>query len=113
MYSIGKSQRTQGRAGSRVLNAHNQWEDEGSNLLKAKLPTLVFIHIYITISLEEAERMSTRTLWDSLKKKLNRVKQVLLQDRFKDRAIGWALYSGNKSELSGEVGFESMPQTPY
>lgn len=24
----------------------------------------------------------------------------------------WAIYSGNESVLSGEVGFESMPQTP-
>lgn len=58
MYSRGKSQRTQGRAGgSRVLNAHNQWEDEGSDVLKAKLPTLVFMQICITIYLEEVEKM--------------------------------------------------------
>lgn len=43
MYSRENSQRTQGRAGgSRVLNVHNQWQDEGSDLLKAKLPTLDF-----------------------------------------------------------------------
>jgi len=42
---------------------------------------------------------------------MNKVNR-LLHDRFKDRAMEWALYSGNESELSGEVGFESMPQTP-
>lgn len=38
-------------------------------MLKAKLPTLVFVQICITIQLEEGVRMSTITLWDSLKKK--------------------------------------------
>lgn len=43
-------------------------------------------------------------------KELNRVNRLFYRT---DSKLGqWdALYSGNESELSGEVGFESMPQT--
>lgn len=58
---------------------------QGSDLLKAKLPTLVFVQICITIQLEEGVRMSTITLWDSLKKKKRKKKNT---ERSKQALIG-------------------------